>query len=468
MKKYFLLLFLLILSKSSSAEDAVFPNVARFPMPAGYKSNVDFWMRVYGEWEDDKMVIHDSKYMNIIFEVQDMPDENSLLFSAARAGVSKRVDYYRSILRELQANPANAQLSDDHKKIFDLYKNINDPDKFSKAAENIRVQQGIKDRFEQGLSRMHLYLDEIKKALREEGVPEEIAYLPLVESSFNNQSLSKTRAAGIWQFMPATARTYAMKVNSDIDERLDPYVATRAAARYLSRSYQMFGNWPVAIMSYNHGQQGIRNAINSLGTSDFLTIVTRYEGKYFGFASRNFYAEFLAACKVMDQADKYFKNIDYAKAQAHDSITLSRPLYVSALIDHSSLTREELRTLNPALQSSVIFSKRPIPTGYQLRLPSGRYKDLNSFIAQVRGAEPKQVAQKATVVEAKTTPTTNKVAMKTTVPGSKCSQSYVVRKGDTLFSISKRFSSSIVEIQNANGLNHSRITPGQKLRIPTC
>jgi membrane-bound lytic murein transglycosylase D len=466
MKKYFLLLFLLILSKSSSAEEAVFPNPAKFPMPEAYKSNVEFWMRVYGEWEDDKMVIHDSRNMNIIFEIQDMPDENSLLFSAARASVSKRVDYFRSILRQLQADPANAELSDDHKKVFDLYKKIYDPEKFSKAAENIRVQQGIKERFEQGLSRMHLYLAEIKKALREVGVPEEIAYLPLVESSFNNQSLSKTRAAGIWQFMPATARSYSLKVNSDIDERLDPYVATRAAARYLSRSYQMFGNWPVAIMSYNHGQQGMRNAMNSLGTSDFLTIVSRYEGRYFGFASRNFYAEFLAACKVMDQADKYFKRIEYAKAQSHDSITLSRPLYASSLIDHSSITREELRTLNPALQSSVIFSKRPIPAGYELRLPTGRYKDLVSFVAQVRGAEPKQTTQPK-VVAAKTTPATNKVA-KNTAPGSKCSQSYVVRKGDTLFSISRRFSASVAEIRNANGLNHSRIMPGQKLRIPTC
>ena len=465
MKKYFLLLFLLILSKSSPAQEAVFPNPAKFPMPEAYKSNVDFWMRVYGEWEDDKMVIHDSKNMNIIFEIQDMPDENSLLFSAARAGISKRVDYFRSILRQLQADPANVELSDDHKKVFALYKNIYDPEKFSKAAENIRVQQGIKDRFEQGLSRMHLYLTEIKKALREAGVPEEIAYLPLVESSFNNQSLSKTRAAGIWQFMPATARSYSLKVNSDIDERLDPYVATRAAARYLSRSYQMFGNWPVAIMSYNHGQQGMRNAINSLGTSDFLTIVLRYEGKYFGFASRNFYAEFLAACKVMNQADKYFNRIDYAKAQSHDSITLSKPLYASSLIDHSSITREELRTMNPALQSSVIFSKRPIPAGYELRLPAGRYKDLISFIAQVRGAEPKQTTQPK-VAAAKTTPATNKVAKATT--GSKCSQSYVVRKGDTLFSISRRFSSSITEIRDANGLNHSRIMPGQKLRIPTC
>lgn len=416
-------------------------------------------MRVYGEWEDDKMVIHDSKNMNIVFEVHEMPEDNSLLWSAARAGLSKRVDYIRSLLRELQANPAAADLSDDHRKIHSLYKNIYDPEKFRKAAENLRVQQGIKDRFEQGLSRMHLYLDEIRKALREEGVPEEIAYLPLVESSFNNQSLSKTRAAGIWQFMPATARSYSLKVNSDLDERLDPYVATRAAARYLKRSYQMFGNWPVALMSYNHGQQGMRNAVASLGTSDFLTIVTRYEGKYFGFASRNFYAEFLAACKVMHQADRYFQNIQYAKAVAHDSIKLSKPLYVSALLDNSSLTREELRTYNPALQSSVIFSRRLIPAGYELRLPTGRYKDLNSFIAQIRGSGSKQTAQ--------ATPVANK-SQKNSNQKISCSSSYVVRKGDTLFSISLKFSTTINEIRSANGLNHSRIIAGQKLTIPTC
>ena len=368
----------------------------------------------------------------------------------------------QTLLKELHADPTIAQRSEDHKKIHELYKNNHDPEKFRKAAENIRVQQGIKDRFEQGLVRMHLYLDQIKKVLREEGVPEEIAYLPLVESSFNNQSLSKTRAAGIWQFMPGTARSY-MKVNSDVDERLDPYVATRSAARYLKRSYQMFGNWPVSLMSYNHGQQGMRNASNALGTSDFMTIVTRYEGKYFGFASRNFYAEFLAACKVMKEADKYFDNIQYAKALSHDSITLAKPLFVSDLINKSSLTREELRMYNPALQSSVIFSRRPIPVGYELRLPAGKYKDLNTFIVQVRGSGGS--SDKPTKAVSESAKSSDLSDVKVACASSK---TYVVRRGDTLFSISVKFSTTVSEIRTANRLNHTVITPGQKLRIPTC
>ncbi|HSE42577.1 MAG TPA: transglycosylase SLT domain-containing protein [Acidobacteriota bacterium] len=471
MKKYFIPLFLLIFTNLLLAEDEkVFPDPDIFPQPAAYKKNVEFWMKVYGEWADDKMVIHDSKNMDIVFDIYEMPEDNSLLWSAARSGLTKRVDEIRTMLKELQADPTIAQRSSEHKKIFELYKNINDPDKFTKAVENLRVQQGIKDRFEQGLERMHLYLSQIKQVLRDEGVPEEIAYLPLVESSFNNQSLSKTRAAGIWQFMPGTARLY-MKVNSDVDERLDPYVATRAAARYLKRSYQMFGNWPVALMSYNHGQQGMRNAANALGTTDFMAIVTRYEGRYFGFASRNFYAEFLAACKVMKNADKYFDDILYAKALLHDSIKLSSPLHVSSLIDHSSLTREEIRTYNPALQSSVIFSRRPIPAGYELRLPAGRHKDLNSFIAQVRqssGSSSKTVKVAPASVSATRTPDSKSKTIDSKKIACDSAKTYVVRRGDTLFSISMRFSTTVAEIRNANGLNHTRITPGQKLRIPTC
>jgi membrane-bound lytic murein transglycosylase D len=459
--RYLLLLFLLIASHPVFAQEAVFPNPAKFPQPQAYKKNVDFWMKVYGEWEDDKMIIHDSRNMDIIFEIKKMPDQNSLLWSVERTALKDRVEDIQAMLKELDADQTIAERSSEHKKIHDLYKNIHDPEKFRKAAENIRVQQGIKDRFEQGLSRMHLYLDQIKKVLRDEGVPEEIAYLPLVESSFNNQSLSKTRAAGIWQFMPGTARSY-MKVNSDVDERLDPYVSTRSAARYLKRSYQMFGNWPVSLMSYNHGQQGMRNASNALGTTDFMTIVTRYEGRYFGFASRNFYAEFLAACKVMKQADEYFGDIRYEKALLHDSIKLAKPLYVSSLINNSSLTREEIRTYNPALQSSVIFSRRPIPVGYELRLPAGRHKDLNAFITQVRGSSGSSAKTAKAQEPAKSSTASD---MKVACASSK---TYVVRRGDTLFSISQKFSTTVTEIRSVNGLNHTRITPGQKLRIPTC
>jgi peptidoglycan lytic transglycosylase D len=395
--------------------------------------------------------------MNVVYEVIDVPEENSLLRTAARLNVSKRLVQIQNILLDLNQDPSSRSQSEDHRKVYDLFVGINDSQKFRDAALNIRVQQGIKDRFELGLTRMTMYLDQIKRVLRE-GVPTEIAYLPLVESSFNNQSLSKTRAAGIWQFMPGTARLY-MKVNSDVDERLDPYVATKAAARYLKRSYEQFGNWPVALMSYNHGQQGMRNAIRQVGTSDFMTIVNKYEGKYFGFASRNFYAEFLAACKVMKDSEKYFGSIVHARALTHESIRLSQPLWVSTIINGSSLTREDIRTYNPALQSSVIFSKRPIPAGYILRVPAGRVGNVETFIAKLRGGGSKQIAATET---ASSKSASNSRTSSTTKSFKKL---YVVKKGDTLFSISQKFSTSVEILRKLNGLDHSRIQPGQKLFV---
>lgn len=453
MNRLVFFLFLLLFSSIAHADPDPFPDPSRFPVPEAYERNVQFWMRVYGEWSDSQMAIHDSQNMDVVFEVVDFPDENSLLRSAAQASLKQKISGIKQILLDLDADRNAVNKSPEHKRISDLYKNNYDPDKFRKAADNLRVQQGIKDRFERGLEQMTRYVNQIKVVLREQGLPEEIAYLPLVESSFNNLSLSKTRAAGIWQFMPGTARLY-MKVNRDVDERLDPYVASRAAAYYLKRSYQMFGNWPVALTSYNHGQQGMMNAMRQVGTSDYMTIVTRYQGKYFGFASRNFYGEFIAACRVMKQADQYFKNLDYQDPLTHSAAKLATPLYVTTLVDHAAVSRETVREYNPALQSSVIFGKRPIPAGYELRLPAAKFPQLETVIAKLRQKDPGT--------------TTVAYSSKSANPShsTHSKRTYVVRRGDTLSSISRKFSTTVGDIQRLNGLNHTTIVPGQKLSIP--
>ena len=413
-------------------------------------------MRVYGEWNDSKMVIHDAQNMDIVFAVLEMPEENYLLRLAARTNLDDRVNSIRKILLDLAHDPEAYKLSEEHARIYALYRNVGNRDKFRTAAGNIRVQQGIKDRFRKGLSQMTRYLKEIKQVFREEGLPEEIAYLPLVESSFNNASLSKTRAAGIWQFMPGTAKLY-MKMNSDLDERLDPVIASRGAARYLKRSYQMFGKWPVAIMSYNHGQQGISKAIKTVGSSNFIDIINGYNGRYFGFASRNFYGEFVAACRVMKQSDTYFGPIEYEKPVLSDSIKLSQPLSMSALLSHTGLSREEVRTYNPALSSSVLFSRRLIPAGYQLRLPAEQFNDLPGLMAKVRGSKP--AAPAVATASVKNEPSSSG---KTTKYSQKA---YVVRRGDTLFSISRKFATTVENIRQLNGLNHNNIVPGQRLYV---
>jgi membrane-bound lytic murein transglycosylase D len=457
----------------SPAEE--FPDPKNFPMPNGYESNVRFWMRVYGEWGEDKMIIHDSRYMDIVFDVVDVPEENDLFRAISSTEVRSRLEKTKKLLMDLQNDPNARTQSKDHQEVYDLYKNITEPDKFRNAAVSIRVQQGIKERFELGLERMTVHLDEIKKVFRMEGLPEELAYLPLVESSFNNQAVSKTKAAGIWQFMPGTARLY-MKVNNDVDERYDPMRATRAAAEYLKRSYTMFGSWPLSLMSYNHGQQGVMNAVNTMGTTDFMKIINGYSGRYFGFASRNFYAEYLAATKVMHDADEYFKDIQYSKPLRFDTIRLAKPIWVTTILNHSELSREDIRIYNPALQSSVLYGKRPIPAGYDLHVPTGHYANMPEFIESLRTKE--SISQKKTIEAlapspSATSPSTRaestsktgktKVAKKTATASVK--KTYVVRKGDTLYSISRKFATSIDTLRKMNNLTHNNIFPGQRLFV---
>jgi len=447
----FQVILLLLLSGSAfAAEPQNYPDPAKFPLPEAYKPNVEFWLKVYTEWEENVVAIHDQRHLSIVFDVIDIPDDSNLLSASVKPTVGTRMDTIRKVLLELHQNSQARERSDDHKKIFDLYKDISEANKFRNAVDNLRAQQGVKDRFRDGLGRMTLYIGPIRKVFREEGLPEEIVYLPLVESSFNNLALSKTKAAGIWQFMPATARSY-MKVNSDLDERLDPIVASRAAARYLKRSYNMFGTWPLALTSYNHGQAGIANAIRSTGTTDFMTIYQRYQGKGFKVASKNFYAEFLAAYRAMKEAEKHFGAIDYAKPRISNSVRLATPLWASALLSHSGLTREELRSHNPALSSHVLYSKRPIPAGYQLRLPD-KFSDPGGVVAAVRAKQ-------------KTAPVVAKAAPPKVAPAAKAADTYIVRKGDTLYSISKRFALTVEAIRKLNGLSHSNIFPGQKLFV---
>ena len=146
----------------------------------------------------------------------------------------------------------------------------------------------------------------MQHVLVEEGVPSEIAALPFVESMFNTGARSYAGAAGIWQLMPATARGLGLKVSRADDERTDVLKATRAAAKMLRKNYQILGTWPLAITAYNHGPNGMRRAVTLVGSTDLVYLIDNYEKSTWGFASKNFYAEFVAATTVLAQQDETF------------------------------------------------------------------------------------------------------------------------------------------------------------------
>ncbi len=242
------------------------------------------------------------------------------------------------------------------------------PAQFLDAIDRIRFQLGQADRFREGLIRAAAWEKVIARTLEQHGVPKEIAALPHVESSFNPAAYSKVGAAGLWQFMPSTAKRF-MRVDGVVDQRLDPYSATEAAANLMLYNYRLLGSWPLAVTAYNHGPGGLRRAQEQLGTSDIAVIVKRYQGATFGFASRNFYVAFLAALEVDRNAEKYFGPSMHLTETDSTAVELPDYIPVEALARAFKVDMGALRVLNPALRPPVWSGARLVPRGYALRIP---------------------------------------------------------------------------------------------------
>ena len=165
------------------------------------------------------------------------------------------------------------------------------------AVDRVRFQRGHAERFRDGLVRAGQWEPHIRRVFRDAGLPQELVSLPHVESSFNPAAYSKVGAAGLWQFMPGTGKRF-LRIDRVVDERYDPWRSSEAAAALLRENYRITGAWPLAVTAYNHGAGGMMRAVKQLGTKDISVIIDRYQSETFGFASRNFYTEFLAAHDV--------------------------------------------------------------------------------------------------------------------------------------------------------------------------
>src|SRR5262245_2848990 len=288
------------------------PGAASFPRPPELEHQIRFWRSVFTTYSQDQTVIHDTADLDKVYTVLDFRQYADAGYSAIEIERIRRdiadgeIARVRGLLMRLAQGTPRSALQPDEQRIYDLFRNDPDPYRFYRAAEDgrVRAQRGIMERFTNGLRTSRLYLPEMERIFRAEGLPVELTRLPLIESCFDVGAYSKTGAAGIWQFMPATARLY-MEVNDAVDERRDPIASTYGAARYLTRAYQRLGTWPLAITSYNHGQNGIARAIDEMGTTDIVRIIRYYDGPSFGFASRNFYAEFLAALDIEKHQETY-------------------------------------------------------------------------------------------------------------------------------------------------------------------
>lgn len=427
-----------------------------FPFPKELESNVAFWRQVYSSWDLDQVALHDMRHMHLVYDVLTIPgDVKEGLTTEQRQWVRQRKDEFAARLARItRMNSTPDLLSNDDRQLRDHIIKVAGNGAIYEAEENLRSQRGLKTRFHKGLEASGRYDRVFRQIFRDAGLPEDLAYLPHVESSFQNHARSSVGASGMWQFMRATGREY-MNINKAVDERLDPVVSAHAAARYLANAHAVLDDWALALTSYNHGVGGMMRARERFG-HDFGRVVREYDGKTFGFASRNFYAQFLAARQIAKDDERFFpEGVRYERPLDLDFVVLNRSQNVVELANRFNLSHQELADLNPAWNRAAIKNQAPLPRGSRVWLPNGALAG-NPQRSEPIALREDEAAALSRVVEKKTVAKVRDAGLY-----------YVVKKNDSLSTIANRHKMSVAQLRELNGFEKDKVLLriGQKLRI---
>jgi membrane-bound lytic murein transglycosylase D len=408
-----------------------------FPQPPALDRDVNFWIRVYTEIGTNAGFLHDQYNLGVVYETIQF-DPGMSAHQRERLVENHREQIVAALKRIAHAT---GPLSPEDQHIRDMWGDAYTPARVLSAVEDIRFQLGQSDRFREGLVRSGLWQAHIVQTLSDLGLPPELGVLPHVESSFNAAAYSKAGAAGMWQFMRSTGRRY-MRIDSAVDDRMDPFRSTEAAAQLLSFNYRLLGTWPLALTAYNHGAEGMRRAKEQVGTDDIVMVVRNYHSPSFGFASRNYYVSFLAAMTVDKNPEKYFGPIKREPDARFREVTMPGFVTVSALTHALHINADELRRLNPALLPACWEGRRRVPKGYVLRLPLSGPEWTSELLAA--RLSPADLQARQTVPERRK-----------------------VTKGETLASIAGDYGLKPGELARLNGISaRTRLRPGRYLRVP--
>jgi len=318
------------------------PAFAETVFPAeGLEARIEFWKQVFTNYGADDIVIHDRFHVNLIYSV------------ATDDTVDARVRSVKQALTEIRDTLETPErLSDAAAPIYQAIVDQGlDPSEalLNDLLDQVHTQRGVKERFRNGVIRSGRYVDSFRKIMDDHEVPAECALLPLVESSYEN-ARSSAAAVGVWQFTRATGREY-LRVSGRIDERLDPVKSAQAAGKLLRDNYNKLGSWPLALTAYNHGRGGMLRAVSEHGPN-LTTIISDYRGPVFGYASMNFYAEFLAAIDVYAHYQQYFGTLTFDRPLGQPT---AKPVVVAA---------RSTRTATPQAPARVSRAKT---TSYTVR-----------------------------------------------------------------------------------------------------
>jgi membrane-bound lytic murein transglycosylase D len=347
-----------------------------FTVPKGFEDRVQFWIDIYTKYTMNQGVLHDSRYVNLVYQKVDFQEIDERVDLTEKQKERERRKYIKGLkvilaerIKSLDKVTDSSTLSTEDKRLWDMFAKIDDPKKFTEAARKgrLRFQLGQQEQFINGIYQSGRYLKQMEEIFRQEGLPIELTRLPFVESSFNLKAHSRVGASGIWQFMRTAARYY-LRRDGSADQRNDPLLATRAAAKMLRGNFKMLEEWPLAVTAYNHGPSGVKRLTKKFESTDIVELTDVRRGR-FGFASANFYASFLAALIVEKDAKKYFGDIPILPELKGIEMKLEKPLALKEILKFFNGDMEMAKTLNPHIEPVVWSGKAPLQSKQTLRVP---------------------------------------------------------------------------------------------------
>lgn len=457
-----------------------------FAPPKKMENAVKFWISIYTEYQSYQGVLHDIDNLNVVYEKIDFNfiDSNSGLTESQKAKarenlLEERKKQIVASLKKLTDVTPEEELSDFDKNLRKLWEDQGGVSAIKQAAavDRVRFQLGQSDRMKEAIFLSGRYLPMMEEIFKNAGLPIQLTRLVFVESSFNVLARSKVGASGLWQIMPSAARG-RLKVNKVVDLRNHPQKATELAAKMLKFNFEMLGSWPLAVTGYNHGPYGVKRLVERNKTRELGELIETGEGRRFGFASRNFYASFLAALEVESKAGTYFPGIKQDRTFQFTHLKPKQPIFFKDLVEAFNGDRTLAQLYNPHLQRSAYRNLVPLDSKSYLVVPEEKKDEIhktleNSLAKEIVSVDSTSASGSGSNKKAESSKGKPKeraedrsVAASAAILDNSEQRTYKVNRGDTLYQISKQFGVSIKSILSANDLKRSRIRAGQVLLLP--